>query len=56
MSYSCIEIVCERCGCIISKIICLKSIKDILRPVNDRCGACGVLLNPSEFSIDAKRK
>ena len=56
MSYSSIEIVCERCGCIISKIICLKSIKDILRPMKDRCGACGVLLNPCEFSINAQRK
>jgi hypothetical protein len=56
MSYSSIEVVCEGCGCIINKIVSLKSIKDILRPMNDRCGGCGVLLNPSEFSIKVQRK
>lgn len=56
MSYSSIEVVCDRCGCIINKIISLKPIKDILRPMNDRCVGCGVLLNPSEFSIKVERK
>jgi hypothetical protein len=56
MSYSSIELVCDGCGSVINKIVSLKSIKDVLRPINDRCGACGVLLDPSEFSIKVQRK
>jgi hypothetical protein len=56
MSYSSVEVLCARCGCIIKRIVSLKSIKDILRPMKDRCAACGVLLNSSDFSVKVQRK
>jgi transcription initiation factor TFIIIB Brf1 subunit/transcription initiation factor TFIIB len=54
-SYPSIEIVCGKCGCIINKIINLKSIKDVLRSSNGRCNTCGIQLNPTEFTVKTEK-
>lgn len=56
MSYPCIEIICGKCGSIINKIISLKSVRDVLRPSNNRCGVCGNALNPSDFAVELHKQ
>jgi hypothetical protein len=51
MSYPCIEIVCEKCGSTLNRMINLKSIKDSIRPFSGRCNKCGISMNPSDFTL-----
>ena len=55
MSYPSTEVVCGKCGAIISKIINLRPIRDVLRTQGFRCKTCGNALNPSDFTIDIER-
>ena len=55
MSYPSIEIVCGKCGCMINKMINLKSIKDVLRSSNGRCNTCGIQLNATEFTVKTEK-
>lgn len=55
MSYPSIEIVCGKCGCIINKMINLKSIKDVLRSSNGRCNTCGIQLNATDFTVKTEK-
>ncbi len=55
MSFPSIEIMCEKCGGRIIRIISMKSVKDVLRPFNGRCNSCGVSLNPSDFELHMER-
>lgn len=55
MSYPSTEVICGKCGAIISKIINLRPIRDILRTHGWRCKTCGNTLNPSDFKIDIER-
>ena len=55
MSYSSIEIICGKCGNVISKMVNLKSIKDSLRPSKGRCTSCGSELNPYDFSLSMEK-
>lgn len=56
MSYPCIEIVCEKCGSTLNRMINLKSIKDSIRPFSGRCNKCGVSMNPSDFTLKATKQ
>ncbi|HYX56358.1 MAG TPA: hypothetical protein VE818_09380 [Nitrososphaeraceae archaeon] len=51
MSYPSIEIICGKCGCVINKMINLKSVRDVLRPSSGRCNTCGIQLNATEFTV-----
>ncbi|HJU85257.1 MAG TPA: hypothetical protein VJ551_02105 [Nitrososphaeraceae archaeon] len=55
MSYPSTEVICGKCGTIISKIINLRPIRDVLRTNGWRCKTCGNTLNPSDFTIDIER-
>ena len=55
MSFPSVEITCEKCGGRISRIINMKTIKDVLRPFNGRCNSCGVNLNPSDFELHIQK-
>ena len=55
MSYPSVEIVCGKCGCVINKMINLKSIRDVLRPSSGRCNICGVQLNATEFTVKMEK-
>ena len=55
MSFPSIEIVCEKCGGKINRIINVKSLKDVLRPFGGRCNTCGVSLNPSDFELHMEK-
>jgi DNA-directed RNA polymerase subunit RPC12/RpoP len=55
MSYPSTEVICGKCGAIISKIINLRPIRDVLRTHGWRCETCGNALNPSDFTIDIER-
>jgi hypothetical protein len=55
MSYPSIEIICGKCGCVINKMINLKSIRDVLRPSSGRCNTCGIQLNATEFTVKMEK-
>ncbi len=55
MSYPSIEIVCGKCGTSINKMINLKSVKDILRPMSGKCKFCGTILNPASFNLQFEK-
>jgi hypothetical protein len=55
MSFPSIEIICEKCGGRINRIINIKSVKDVLRPFNGRCNSCGVGLNPYDFDLHIEK-
>jgi hypothetical protein len=55
MSFPSIEIICEKCGGRINRIINMKSVKDVLRPFNGRCNSCGVSLNPYDFVLQMEK-
>jgi hypothetical protein len=55
MSFPSIEIICEKCRGRISRIVNVKSVKDVLRPFNGRCSSCGVSLNPSDFDLHIEK-
>ncbi len=55
MPYPSIEVKCGKCGGIISKMINLKSLKDILRSSKGKCNTCGTELNTSDFIISMEK-
>ncbi|MEM3092256.1 MAG: hypothetical protein QXT56_01450 [Candidatus Nitrosocaldus sp.] len=48
-----IEIICSKCGALLSTISILKPVKDIMKNGN-RCPSCGTLLLP-DFVIEVTR-
>ncbi|MFB5600789.1 MAG: hypothetical protein ACE5SW_11265 [Nitrososphaeraceae archaeon] len=56
MSYPCIEIVCDKCGSTLNRMINLKSIKDSIRSFGGRCNICGTSLNASDFNIKTLKR
>ena len=55
MSYPSIEIICGKCGCVINKMINLKSIRDVLRTSSGRCSTCGIQLNATDFTVNMEK-
>lgn len=55
MPYPSIEVKCGKCGDIISKMINLKSLKDILRSSKGKCNSCGSELNATDFRISMEK-
>jgi uncharacterized Zn finger protein len=51
-----IEIFCYQCGSKIKHMINVKPIKDILRNTMNRCSACGIELNPTDFTIELEKQ
>ncbi|MBC8156833.1 hypothetical protein H7X64_01555 [Armatimonadetes bacterium] len=39
-----------------NRISNLKSVRDMLKPINSTCKSCGILLNPFDFAISAERR
>jgi len=50
-----VEVVCNKCGSKIANMRMLKSIKDVMRPYNNKCPSCGQTLSSSEFSVDVQK-
>ena len=55
MSCPIIEIYCDACGNKLKHMITVKPIKDVLRVTKYRCTACGIGLNPSDFTIELEK-
>ena len=51
-----IEIVCGKCGKIISTMRMLKSVKDLMKHYNNKCPNCGQKISPVDFSTEVERK
>jgi len=56
LSYYNIELVCNKCGSLNNRISNLKSVRDMLKPINSTCKNCGISLNPFDFAISAERR
>jgi len=56
LSYYNIELICNKCGGLNNRISNLKSVRDMLKPINSTCKNCGILLNPFDFAISAERR
>ena len=56
LSYYNIELVCYKCGVLNNRISNLKSVRDMLKVVNNTCKSCGISLNPLDFVINAERR
>lgn len=50
------DVTCGKCGSVIYSMRMLKSVKDALRPTNNRCPVCGAALNPSDFTVAALKR
>ncbi len=55
MSVPVIEVICDKCGNKIKRMITIKPIKDILRLTKNRCNSCGIELNPVDFTIELEK-
>lgn len=55
MSYPSTEVICGKCGTILSKVINLRPVRDILRTHDSKCKLCGNSLNPSDFTIEVEK-
>ncbi|MDC4231131.1 MAG: hypothetical protein M8319_02250 [Nitrosopumilus sp.] len=51
-----VEVTCGKCGEKITDMKMLKSLKDVVRPYNNKCPSCGQKLSTSEFSLDVQEK
>ena len=49
-----VEIICGKCGKKIGNMKMLKSVKDVVRPYNNKCPECGQNLSTSEFTLDVQ--
>ena len=47
-----VEVNCGKCGKKIANMKMLKSVKDVVRPYNNKCPECGQTLSTSEFTLD----
>lgn len=47
-----VEVVCGKCGKKVANMKMLKSIKDVVRPYNNKCPSCGQTLSTVEFTLD----
>ena len=56
MSLPSVDVVCNKCGSVIHRMIMIKSVKDVLRPSNGRCSTCGAELNPKDFIVSVQRR
>jgi hypothetical protein len=56
LSYYNIELVCNKCGSLNNRMSNLKSVRDMLKPINSICKNCGISLNPFDFFISAERR
>ena len=50
-----VDVMCNKCGSKIANMRMLKSIKDVMRPYNNKCPSCGHTLSLSEFSVDVQK-
>jgi DNA-directed RNA polymerase subunit RPC12/RpoP len=50
------DVTCGKCGETIMSMNMLKSLKDTMRPYNNKCPSCGHTLSPSEFTLDVQKK
>ncbi|MDE1726043.1 MAG: hypothetical protein KGH89_02100 [Thaumarchaeota archaeon] len=50
-----VDVVCDKCGSKIASMRMLKSIKDVMRPYNNKCPSCGQTLSSSEFGVDVQK-
>jgi len=51
-----VEIKCGKCGKKITNMKMLKSIKDVIKPYNNKCPECGQKLSTTEFTLDVQEK
>ena len=51
-----VDINCGKCGEKISVMQMLKSVKDTMKPYNNKCPSCGQVLSTTEFSLDVEKK
>ncbi len=49
-----VEVVCGKCGKKVANMKMLKSIKDVVRPYNNKCPSCGQTLSTTEFTFDVQ--
>ena len=49
-----VEVICGKCGKKIATMKMLKSVKDVIRPYNNKCPECGQTLSTSEFTLDVR--
>jgi len=49
-----VDVVCGKCGNKVINMKMLKSIKDVIRPYNNKCPSCGQTLSTSEFTLDVE--
>lgn len=49
-----VEVVCGKCGKKVANMKMLKSIKDVIRPYNNKCPSCGQTLSTAEFTLDVQ--
>jgi len=49
-----VEVTCGKCGEKITNMKMLKSLKDVMKPYNNKCPSCGYMLSTSEFALDAQ--
>jgi len=54
ITFMSVEVTCGKCGEKITNMKMLKSLKDVMKPYNDKCPSCGQKLSTSEFSLDVK--
>lgn len=50
-----VDVVCGKCGTKIANMRMLKSVKEVVRPYNNKCPSCGQTLSTSEFSVDVQK-
>ncbi|MBI1663893.1 MAG: hypothetical protein IS860_10545 [Nitrosopumilus sp.] len=51
-----VDVVCESCGKIIKSMIKLRSLKDIMSPLSNKCPFCGKKLSTSDFTLEVEEK
>jgi len=49
-----VEVVCGKCGKKVANYENAQSIKDVIRPYNNKCPSCGQTLSTAEFSLDVQ--
>ena len=50
-----VDVTCGKCGAKIANMRMLKSVKEVIRPYNNKCPSCGQTLSPSEFTVDVQK-
>ena len=50
-----VDVICGKCGSKITNMRMLKSVKDVMRPYNNKCPSCGQTLSSSEFTVDVQK-